>query len=193
MTPSVLSPPFTKRLLSVEEFYRMGHAGIFTEDDHVELIEGELSKMTPIGPSHSFVVDLMGRLLAKRLGETRWLRRQNPLQLSSRSYVEPDFAILRRGPAAMDAPLPGPEDTLLVIEVADSSLAYDRDTKIPLYSRHGITEAWLIDVRARSLTAFYDPRPEGYASQKIFRSGESVTPLHVPDLSLDPAEIFGKP
>ena len=140
----------------------MGEAGAFAPGERVELIEGEIVRMPPIGPLHSGLVNRLNRLLVRAVGDRAIVHVQNPVELSERSEPEPDLALLRfREDDYLDA-TPTPVDTLLAIEVADSTLRFDRDSKMPLYARHGVPETWLIDARAERVTVHRDPGPDGY-------------------------------
>ncbi|MBA2447637.1 MAG: Uma2 family endonuclease [Chloroflexi bacterium] len=188
----VLQP--TKRLFSVDEYYRMAKAGILGEDDRVELIEGEIVQMSPIGPRHARRVDRLTLLFVDRFRRVAELRIQNPVRLSSRSEPEPDLALLRLEPER-DEPYelahPTPADTLLAVEVADHSLRYDLGRKARVYARHGIIELWVLDLRHDRLVVFRDPTPRGYATSLILGRGESISTLAFPEIVLTVDEILG--
>ncbi|MFM8805701.1 MAG: Uma2 family endonuclease, partial [Planctomycetia bacterium] len=135
----------SRHLISVDAFHRMGETGILGPEDRVELIEGEIIDMSPIGALHAAIVDVLARHFGRRAGDSVFIRCQNPLRLDDISEPEPDISILRPRPDFYTTSHPGPADVLLVIEVADTSLAYDLGTKVPLYARHGIPEVWVID------------------------------------------------
>ena len=148
--------------ITVAEYRRMGETGAFAPGERVELIEGEIVRMPPIGPLHSGLVNRLTRLLVRAVGNRAIVHVQNPVELSERSEPEPDLALLLfREDDYLDA-TPTPADTLLAIEVADSTLRFDRGTKVPLYARHGVPETWLIDARAERVTVHRDPGPDGY-------------------------------
>jgi Uma2 family endonuclease len=147
----------TRHLISVDAFHRMGEAGILGRADRVELIDGEIIDMSPIGALHAAIVDLVSRHFSRHAGESVFIRCQNPLRLGDISEPAPDIAILRPRADFYTTAHPGPADVLLVIEVADTSLAYDLGTKVPLYARHGIPEVWVIDAATRRTSVFRQP------------------------------------
>jgi Uma2 family endonuclease len=147
-------PVPSRHLISVDAFHRMGEAGILGPEDRVELIEGEIIDMSPIGALHAAIVDVVARHFGRRAGESVFIRCQNPLRLDDVSEPEPDISILRPRADFYTTSHPGAADVLLVIEVADTSLAYDLGTKVPLYARHGIPEVWVIDAGTRRIRVF---------------------------------------
>ena len=176
---------------TVDEFARMGEAGIFTEDDRVELIDGEILEMTPIGPPHAWIVDRLTELILARLAGKVHVRIQNPVRLGNHTEPQPDLVVARRSDAyAKRHPEPG--DILLVIEVADSSLRYDRLEKVPRYGQAGIPETWLVDVEARAVTVCTGPGAGGYAQQQVRRRGDRLAPAGVPDLGFAVDDVFGE-
>lgn len=176
---------------NVDEFARMGVAGIFTGDDRVELIDGEILEMTPIGPPHAWIVDRLSELLIAQLAGRMHVRVQNPVQLGSHTEPQPDLVVARRSGVYADRH-PRPEDILLVIEVADTSLRYDRREKTPRYGRAGIPETWIVDVDARAVTVHTGPGPDGYAQQQVRREGDELVGTSVPELRFAVADIFGR-
>ena len=144
----------TRHRLSVADYYRMGEAGVFAPDARVELIEGEVIDMAPIGSRHGSAVKRLVSLLTSTLGSRVILAVQDPLRLSDLSEPEPDLMLLKpRDDFYADAH-PSAADVLLLIEVADTSARYDREIKLPLYARHGVPEVWIVDLEAR-LLRFY--------------------------------------
>ena len=154
------APP-SRHLISVDAFHRMGETGILGPRDRVELIDGEIIDMSPIGVLHAAIVDVLARHFGRRTGESVFVRCQNPLRLDDISEPEPDIAILRPRADFYMTAHPGASDVLLVIEVADTSLAYDLGTKVPLYARHGIPEVWVIDAATRQTRVFRRPVGSG--------------------------------
>src|ERR671938_544657 len=141
-----MSVQVAKRCFSVDEYYRMGEAGILTEDDRVELIEGEIIEMSPIGSRHAACVNRLNTLLGRHLRQTAIVSVQNPIRLDAYSEPEPDVALLRPRADYYESGHPTPADALLIVEVADTSADYDRIIKLPLYAKAGIPEAWLVDL-----------------------------------------------
>jgi Uma2 family endonuclease len=175
---------------NVVEFHRMAEAGILREDQRVELIEGEVTDMMPIGPYHASLVAHLSLMLT-RLGLNRWLPWvQNPLRLSEHSELQPDIALVAlREHRYLEAP-PGPRDAFLVIEVADSSLAYDKNDKLPRYAQAGIAEVWIVNVPDRQVEVYREPAALAYGSVAILSSGQSASPAAFPDISIPVAELF---
>ena len=176
---------------TVDEFARMGEAGIFTEDDRVELLDGEILEMTPIGPPHAWIVDRLAELILTRLAGRVHVRIQNPVRLDNHTEPQPDLVVARRSSAYAERH-PEADDILLVIEVADSSLRYDRLEKVPRYGKAGIPETWLVDVDAVAVTVYTDPGPSGYARQQEGRRGDGLAATRVPDLEFPVDDIFGE-
>jgi Uma2 family endonuclease len=174
---------------SVDDYHRMVEAGILTENDRVELVRGEIIRMSPIGPRHASSVDLLAEWFILRLEKQARVRVQNPSTIESHSEPQPDLVIVRPGDYRRRHP--GPEDTLLVVEVADSSLTYDRRTKMPLYAAAGIPEGWLVNLCENVVEVYREPGPTGYTSVRRAVRGEKVSPLAFPDLVLSVDEVLG--
>lgn len=177
--------------ITVEEYHRMGEAGIFSEDDRVELIEGEVIDMAPIGTKHASIVDELNHLISRAVPDDCRARVQNPLRLAGANEPQPDLAVVRKNASRYAVAHPGPEDVLLLIEVADSSLAYDRSVKIPLYARHGIPEVWLVDLGNRAVEVFREPSADGYRKVRRYHPGERLKSLALSEIVVDLAELLG--
>jgi Uma2 family endonuclease len=176
---------------TVDEYYRMAETGILAPGQRVELIEGEIVDMTPIGRRHMACVDRLTRDFVTALGDRAIVRVQGALRLHEHSEPEPDLVLLRPRAdfyAEQDA---GPDDTLLVIEVADTSEHYDRQVKVPLYARAGIPEVWLVDLTAGSVTAYREPGATGYAQAIVATGNVELSALAFPELTLTAARILG--
>jgi Uma2 family endonuclease len=172
--------------LTVEEYHRMGEVGILHEDDRIELIEGELIEMSPIGCFHAGVGSRISDWLMRRLTGQAIPWTQNPIHLSRDSEPQPDFALLRYRPDYYTKSLPTAADVLLVVEIADSSVRYDREIKAPLYARHGIPEYWLIDVPARGIEVYSEPDTEKGCYRDVRMVAEGLlAPRGFPDAALD--------
>jgi len=173
-----------RHVISVAAFHRMGEAGILGPSDRVELIDGELIDMSPIGVLHAAIVARLASYFSQQLGTAAVVWCQNPLRLDDISEPEPDIAILRPRADFYMTGHPGPADALLVIEVADTSLAYDLGTKVPLYARHGIPEVWVVDAATRQTGVFRGPTGRdsagppggsGYADEASVAPHESLS------------------
>jgi Uma2 family endonuclease len=181
----------TRRRFTVKEYHQMADAGILTEDDRIELIEGEIIEMSPIGPVHSGDVDRLAELFFRTFADVAQVRVQNPIVLSDDTEPQPDVTLLRRRPDYYTSGLPGPDDVFLVVEIADTSLAYDRRVKMALYAGSGIVEYWLIDLNSETVAVYRDPGPEGYGTTRVARRGERLAPAAFPDRELTVEALLG--
>ena len=181
----------TRGRFTVTEYYQMAEAGIFTEDDRVELVDGEIIEMAAIGRWHQACVDRLTLFFVSSLGNLAQIRIQGPVRLSEQTEPQPDLAMLRPRPDFYASGHPTPADVLLIIEVAETSSRYDRRVKVPLYARHGIPECWLVDLDQVTITIYRDPTPTGYRTARTLRRGEMLAPLAFPGLELAVANILG--
>ena len=176
-----MAVPNPKQLLTVDEYQGMAEAGYFFPGERLELIRGEIVEMTPIGDPHALCVMLVGDAFAD-LRPTGIVSPQNPLRLPNQQSVpQPDIVLLRRRRDFQIQP-PRVKDVLLLVEVSDSSLVYDRDIKIPLYAESGILEAWLIDLTSKTIFVYRRPSPEGYREVREYRREDEVSPEAFPDV-----------
>lgn len=152
---------------SVTDYHRMGETGILGPDLRTELIDGEIVEMPPIGHPHAGTVKFLSNLMKETVGRDAIVAVQDPVWLDDHSEPLPDIALLRARPDYYRNGHPGPTDVLLLVEVADSSLAYDREIKLPRYARAGIPEVWLVDLAARRLAIHRQPGEGGYAEIRI--------------------------
>ena len=171
----------TKRRFDVDEYHRMGEAGILTEDDRVELIDGEIVAMTPIGPRHNASVDRLIRRLVTELGDRAIVRVQGSVRLDRHHEPQPDVVLLRPRSDFYASRLPGPADILLIIEISESSAGYDRDVKSRIYASAGVREYWLVDLEHRSVSRYTEPHGDAYNQVRPFGPGESLAPEALPD------------
>lgn len=185
------APAVIRKRFTTQEYEQIAAAGVFAEDDRVELLEGEIVQMSPIGPQHSACVSRLNRLFQEKLGNSVIVRVQDPIRLGNYSEPEPDVALVQPRTDFYAGGHPEPEDVLLLIEVADSSLSYDRDLKLPLYARAGVSEVWLVGLLAQTVEVFRAPSESGYGERREARRGESVAALNVPAVVLSVAEILG--
>jgi Uma2 family endonuclease len=179
-----------RRLFTVEEYHRMAEAGIFHPDERVELIEGEIVQMSPIGPRHAGCVINANRLFVTRLGERAVVSPQNPVVIQPRSEPQPDLLLLRPRAVSYSREHPTPEDVLLAVEVADTTARYDRLVKSRLYARTGIAEFWLLLAMDGAVEVYRTPGADGYASVTSHGPGQTVSPLAFPDVGFTIADFF---
>jgi Uma2 family endonuclease len=177
---------------TVDEYHRMGEVGIFSEDDRVELLAGEIVEMSPIGPLHAGTVRRLTSLFSARLGTVVLVSVQNPLLLRTEdSEPQPDVVLLRPRSDFYTRSHPEEQDVYLVIEVADTSVVADREVKLPIYARAGVPEAWLLDVATQRLEVYRYPTSDGYQDVHSLQRGESVAPQAFPHLVLTVDALLG--
>ena len=181
---------YTTRRFTVEEYHKLAEVGILSEDDRVELIEGEIIVNSPIGSKHAACVNRLTHLFSQRVGGRAIVSVQNPIRLGEHSEPQPDLALLKPRPDFYAEEHPKPEDVLLVVEVAETSSEYDRHVKIPLYARHGIPEVWLIDLSKGRLTAFRKPQRGVYARIEEAKKGDRIAPEALPDVVIPLEELL---
>ncbi|HXV44508.1 MAG TPA: Uma2 family endonuclease [Anaerolineae bacterium] len=187
-----MSVQILKRLFTVGEYHQMIEAGILAEDDRVELIEGEVIEISPIGSRHAACVKRLNQLFAEQLGKLALISVQDPIHLNEQSEPEPDLALLQARADFYVQAHPEPEDILLVVEVAETSIEYDQQVKLPLYARNGIAEVWLVHLAAHLIEVYRQPAPAGYGQIQQLRRGESLSPQAFPQLDLTVDEILGQ-
>jgi Uma2 family endonuclease len=178
----------TKYKFTTQEYHLMSEVGMFAKEHRLELIKGEIVKMSPIGRKHCACIAKLQKKFEQILGERIIVWTQNSIHLNSESEPQPDLALLKLRADFYAERLPRPEDILLIIEVADSTISYDRDVKMPLYAEFGITEAWLIEVNAKTLTKYTEPSPKGYKTSHLLELNDAVLCL---DVAIALTDIFG--
>lgn len=178
--------------LSVADYHRMGEAGIFEAGVRVELIDGEIIDMAPIGSSHAGMVTRLGQMLFATAGQNAIVYIQNPIVLDENSEPEPDLALLKPRDDFYAASHPKPEDVLLLVEVSDTTLRYDREVKVPLYASAGIPEVWLIDIGSKQLEVFRKPAQHGFQQLLRPRTGERVHSVMSPDVIVSMDALWPK-
>jgi Uma2 family endonuclease len=179
-----------QRLLTVDEFHAMGEAGILDEDDRVELIDGRIITMTPIGGPHMECVNRLARVFITRTPAEITVSVQNPVRLGTHQEPQPDIALLR--PGGVPKTVPTAERVLLIVEVADTSLEIDRQIKVPRYAAAGIPETWVVSLPDETLAVFRQPGAHGYAEQRLLRRGDQLSVEALPsfgELAVD--EVLG--
>jgi Uma2 family endonuclease len=180
----------SRRLFTVNEYYRMADAGIFGEDDRVELLSGAIVEMTPIGSRHAAAVSRLNHIFTTRLSGAAILRVQDPVRLDDYSEPQPDLAIVRpRHDFYRDAH-PSAADVLLLIEVADTSADVDRIDKIPVYARAGVAEVWVVDLNAGHIDVYRGPAGDRYLQHEIVAPGNSLRPSALPQIDVSVDAVF---
>lgn len=168
--------PELKHRITVEDYHRMGEAGVLAADARTELIEGEILDMAPIGSRHASVVNRLNRLLVSAVGDRAIVQVQGPVRLGDLSEPEPDLALLKPRTDYYRDALPGATDVLLIIEVADTTQRLDRRVKVPLYARYGVTEVWVVDLE-NSLVHFHRQPIEGAYADMSATERPAITPV----------------
>jgi len=179
-----------KHPISAEEYLRMGEAGVFAPEARLELIEGEIIEVAPIHPPHAGCVTRLTKLFVQRANDRAIVPVQNPLIISEHSVPQPDVALLEPRADYYARSHPTASDVFLVVEVADTTLRFDLQTKVPLYARCGIAEAWVVDVNARIVHVFRDPVEAGYRTSLVAGVGERVACAAVPEVAVEVGELF---
>ena len=179
------------RHFNVAEYYQMARAGVLTEDERVELVRGEIIPMSPIGSRHAACVNRFSMCLIQWAEKRFVVSVQNPVRLDDHSEPQPDLAILKpRGDSYFDAH-PRPGDVLVVIEVADTSMGYDREEKMPLYAEAGILEMWLVNLPEGVIEVYSEPVDGVYASIRQVVRGGVLTSTSLPGLSIRAKDVLG--
>lgn len=184
-----------RRRFDVEEYHRMAEAGILSEDDRVELIDGEIVEMSPIGSAHQAVVDRLTRMLVNFAAQNYIVRPQGPIRLDEHGEPQPDLSLLRYREDFYEREHPGPRDTLLLIEVSETSLEYDRSVKLPLYAGAEVPEVWIVDLAAGRIEIYADPCREAgsarYETKRVHGRNEEVVSETVSGLALPAGGVLG--
>ena len=181
----------TTRRFTVEEYQRIAEVGILTDEDRVELIDGEIVEMTPIGARHAWCVLFLNEFFVKHLADRALVSPQGPLRLGRNTQLQPDLALLRPPRDAYRKTVPASADVLLVIEVADTSLERDRAIKLPRYAALDIREVWIVDVEGQAVEVSRAPSPSGYRDAQRVALDGFVSPAAFPDLRVSVAELLG--
>ncbi len=176
--------------ISAADYHRIHEAGILGEDDRVELIDGEVRWMSPIGTFHAAIVKRYAALLFAQIGQTAIISIHNPIRLNAMSEPLPDLAILRYQADFYAQATPSPADVLLVIEVSDSTLAYDRVEKLPRYALAEIPEVWITDVNGEAVERYTDPQGDQYATKQTFKRGQQISVQGLANVILSIDSIF---
>ncbi len=185
----------TKRRFCVKDFHLMDEAGVFCENDRVELVDGEIVDMAPIGSYHAFSVDALTHIFVRAVPEGIRVRVQGPVQIDESTMFQPDLAILRPREDNYAESNPTPEDVLLIIEVSDSTTAYDRNVKIPKYAQAGVPEVWQVNLPHGFIDRFVDPDPATGRYRSVMRhsGGQRVVPTHLSDITIEVSDVLRRP
>jgi Uma2 family endonuclease len=173
----ITKAPFTLRKWTVKEYQKLGEMGFFHPEERVELISGNIIKMSAKGTAHTSALGRTDRLFQDLFNNLAWVRVQDPIALDDNSEPEPDIAVVIIDPFDYATHHPTPSEVYLIIEVADSSLAYDREIKANIYARSGIADYWVLNVNDRQLHVFREPAEDGYQSEVILEETASISPL----------------
>jgi Uma2 family endonuclease len=176
---------FTLRKWTVEEYHKLGEMGFFHPEERVELIEGNIIKMSAKGTAHTSALGRTDRLFQNLFNNLAWVRVQDPIALDGSSEPESDIALVIIDLLDYATHHPTTSEVYLIIEVADSSLAYDREVKALLYARSGIADYWVLNVIERQLHIFREPTEDGYQSEIILGKNESISPLQFPAVNIE--------
>lgn len=177
------------RRFDVDEYRRLAEAGILHEDDRVELIEGEIVQMSAVGTRHAACVRFLTRICVRAVSDPVCVSVQNPVRLGPYSEPEPDVTVLRPRADGYSTAHPGPDDVQLLIEIADSSLPYDRSVKLPLYAKAGIGEVWIVDLTTAALEVYREPHDGRYKRRRRLVDG-NVAPLAFDDVEIAVRELL---
>lgn len=186
-----MSLQVAKHFFTIKEFERMGEAGIFSEDARLELIEGEIVEISPIGSRHAACVKRLSMYLSRTLGDKFIIGTQDPIQLDDFTAPQTDIALLQRREDFYESAHPKPQDVLLVIEVADTTLDYDRLIKLPLYARAGIPEVWIVNLPAEKVEIYAGLEAEEYKISSEAGRGDAAHSQTISSLSIPAAMILG--
>ena len=192
MCASVEAPAATLRRFTVADFLRMAEVGLFERNGRVELIDGQVLDMSPICSPHAGLTARLTNLFARRLGEAVIVSMQNPLEIDLHGMPQPDLMLLRPRADFYAESHPRPDDVLLLIEVSDSTLRFDKRVKLPLYARGGIAETWIADVPGRTIWISRGPLPAGEYRETTGigpEQADSFSPLAFPELKLTRADF----
>jgi Uma2 family endonuclease len=181
-----------RRRFTVAELLRLSEIGFLGDDERVELIQGEIVEMSPINVTHASTVNRLNTVLFRSFGDRVTLSVQNPVQLDDETLLQPDIAILRVRGDYYNKQHPSPEDVLLLIEVSDTTLQYDRRVKRRLYGAANIIEYWIADLSKSRIEVYSEPLPDGYRTMTLYAPGETLSPSAFPDVMLNVDELLGK-
>ena len=185
----------TKRRFCVKDFHLMDEAGVFCENDRVELVDGEIVDMAPIGSYHGFSVDALTHIFVRMVPEGIRVRVQGAVQMDESTMFQPDLTILRPREDNYAESNPTPEDVLLIIEVSDSTVGYDRNVKIPKYAQAGIPEVWQVNLPHGFIDRFVDPDTSSGRYRSVMRHsrGQRIVPTQLGDITVEVSDVLRRP
>jgi Uma2 family endonuclease len=186
-----LPPPLKRHRMTAEAYQQMGAAGVLPPDLRVELIDGEIIEMAPIGSRHWAMVNRLGELLRQAVDQRAIVSSQSSFRLDDYSEPQPDIALFKRRDDFYASALPTPVDTLLVVEVADSSARYDRQVKLPLYARRGVPEVWIVDLDVNLLRVHREPKGDDYLQASATATPGVTAISTLPGVTIDLAGLLG--
>ena len=190
---TVIEPVIMRRRITVEEYEVMYEAGVFKPDERLELINGEILKVAPMNAPHISYVIRLSRIFTERLTKRAIVSTQLPIVINEESEPEPDISILRWRSDDYFSGKPKAQDVYLLIEVASASLLFDRRVKLPLYARVGIPEVWIVNVQARQLEVYRNPKGEAYSESRVLKPSDKIALLAFPDVEVRLSEVFITP
>lgn len=187
---SSIITPVRKHLTDIHEWRKLGEANIFPPESHVELIEGEIFEMSPIGSNHASHLKRINKLFTRLIPENLFPSVQDPLQLGDLSEPEPDFMLLKPSEDSYESRHPVAQDVMLLIEIADSSLKFDQTQKLRLYAMHNIPEYWLLNLIDNCLEVYRKPKGEVFAEKMTLYKGDNITLSQLPEITIQVADIL---
>jgi Uma2 family endonuclease len=180
-----------RKRFTVDEYYRMAEAGILEYGERVELIEGEIVEMSPIGDRHAIAVIRALMIFARGVGDRAVVSVQNPTNIDRYNEPQPDLILMRPREGFYGTSKPSPEDALLLIEVSDSSLRFDRNVKLPIYARSGFREVWIMDLKANSIQVHREPSGDAYSFVETLDRNQTISPQAFPEFVINVSDLIG--
>jgi Uma2 family endonuclease len=187
----IMRAEITRKLFTTDEYYRMAEVGILTPDERVELIEGEIIRMSPIGLRHAARVNRATDLFTLKFRGKATVTVQNPVHLNQYNAPQPDILLLKHREDYYASKRPSPEDTLLLLEVSDTTLGFDLNVKTPIYAATGVPEVWIADLRKNVIRVFRNPEAGQYRTVLTFSGDDALSVLAFPDVVFKASDLIG--